>query len=1021
MKRLMWILSIACVFGTTTMASDIAFYVGSPNFDGWYSVAEMNKNVATIIDMTGRLFYDVQQFNDDQLAALGEWVEENTDDGEMDILWLNGCVPSSLYPIGNTQPDGSRIENWLDGGNMIINVGDWFAYVTYEGGARSGTENTGTGAANILDLSSGIIVSADNTALTVTDAGKQYIPSLGDSVVTYRPIAPSAVVAPWEVAAVFAQNAAGTYADPIVIHNTVTNSYVAFVNQSSGGAPPGWLNDRGVSCAEFITNWVATVVGLSNPGAARAPVPDDDTVDVPVDVILTWMPSEVAATHDVYFGTSFDDVNDATQPLASVTDTAFDPEGLLEYGQTYYWRIDEVTDAPDYTVVKGNVWSFTAEAYGYQIANVTATASAQQPASPASKTVDRSGLDEFDQHGVDLKTMWATPGGLPAWIQYTFEKVYKLHELWVWNSNSELESIMGFGAKDVVIEYSLDGETWTALENVPEFAQGTGKTTYTANTIVDLGEVLAKHVRLTVNDNWGTMSPIVSLSEVRFFYTPTQAFGANPADGATDVSIDATLNWRPGREATSHELYFGADANAVAEGTVAPTTLVDHSYAPAGLMLATDYFWKVDEVGDAGTYEGDVWTFKTEEVVVIDDFESYGDDMDAEEAVFQTWIDGYDEDTNGSIVGIDPAIDGTFCESTIVHSGGRSMPIFYDNSGAATYAEAKRTFDDGQDWSASGIQSLSLWFRGTIGNTGTLYIKINNTKVTYSGSATDIGIGGWQRWNIVLADTGANLSNVTTLTLGVGGAGAKGTLYVDDIRLYPKVFASPTSNVGIAISTQAGWFGQAAANREMQEIVDNAQAPVVVFNASDQDGLADWLSNHTHNGVANLLILCGQLPDTIYAPGNTQVDDSIVEQFLDGGNTIINTGDWIFYVVNGAGTNGAAGLQTIMDIPGVTVAGGDNTAVTVTADGQELTPSLQDFATDRPFHLDTLAGDWSTELVLAQNATGTLADPVVVKNSATGGRIGVFYQTAGQDNDPRGEVISEWINNWYLEAVSGGN
>ena len=59
--------------------------------------------------------------------------------------------------------------------------------------------------------------------------------------------------------------------------------------------------------------------------------------------------------------------------------------------------------------------------------------------------------------------------------------------------------------------------------------------------------------------------------------------------------------------------------------------------------------------------------------------------------------------------------------------------------------------------------------------------------------------------------------------------------------------------------------------------------------------------------------------------------------------------------------------------------------------------------------------------LLAFTADGMLADPVVVKNSATGGRIGVFYQTASQDNDPRGEVISEWINNWYLEAVSGGN
>jgi len=223
----------------------------------------------------------------------------------------------------------------------------------------------------------------------------------------------------------------------------------------------------------------------------------------------------------------------------------------------------------------------------------------------------------------------------------------------------------------------------------------------------------------------------------------------------------------------------------------------------------------------------------------------------------------------------------------------------------------------------------------------------------------------------------------------------------------------------IAISTQAGWFGQAAADREMQEIADNVKAvSVELFTVNDHDALAAWVADHTGDGAADLLILCGQFPDTIYTPGNIQADDSLAELFLDDGNVIINTGDWIFYVVNGAGTNAAGGLQTMMDIPGVTVAGEDDTAVTVTADGQEFTPSLQNFATDRPFHLDTLAGDWEVELVLAGNAAGTRADPVIVHNTVTDGRIGIFYQTAGQDNDPRGEVISEWINNWFIKNLA---
>ena len=127
--------------------------------------------------------------------------------------------------------------------------------------------------------------------------------------------------------------------------------------------------------------------------------------------------------------------------------------------------------------------------------------------------------------------------------------------------------------------------------------------------------------------------------------------------------------------------------------------------------------------------------------------------------------------------------------------------------------------------------------------------------------------------------------------------------------------------------------------------------------------------------TSDILILCGQLPDTIYTPGNTQEDDSLVELFLDDGNCIINTGDWIFYVVNSATTNGSAGLQTIMDISGVTMGSMDVDNMTVTADGQTFTPTLQDFQTDRAFVLTSLAGDWYTELALAQTDDGTKADP----------------------------------------------
>ncbi|GAI16639.1 unnamed protein product, partial [marine sediment metagenome] len=80
---------------------------------------------------------------------------------------------------------------------------------------------------------------------------------------------------------------------------------------------------------------------------------------------------------------------------------------------------------------------------------------------------------------------------------------------------------------------------------------------------------------------------------------------------------------------------------------------------------------------------------------------------------------------------------------------------------------------------------MALWFRGTGGNTGQLYVGVNGSKVVYDGDASDVQRAGWQAWNIELASFGTNLQSVTTLAIGIDGNGASGTLYFDDIRLYP--------------------------------------------------------------------------------------------------------------------------------------------------------------------------------------------------------------------------------------------
>jgi hypothetical protein len=466
----------------------------------------------------------------------------------------------------------------------------------------------------------------------------------------------------------------------------------------------------------MLSNAILYMLGKSVvQGLAADPAPAVGTTDVPFDVTLNWTAGEFAKTHDVYLGIAAADVNNASRadPLGVLVSEGQDGASYattdLQFGQTYYWRVDEVNAVPSDRIVKGEIWSFTVEPFAYPITDVTATAASAQPGMGPENTVNGSGLNASDQHSIEATQMWMSAGVQPSWIQFEFDQVYQLHELWVWNSNQIIESIVGFGAKDVTIEYSTDGATWTPLANAPEFARATGTPDYTANTIVSFDGVSAKYVRLTINSSWGGL-PQAGLAEVRFFQIPVQAREPQPANGAAEVDLEATLNWRPGREATSHQVYFGADPNAVRAGTAPAQTVTVHRYLPDSLDFGRTYYWRVDEAGQAAAYPGDLWSFSTREYEWIDDFESYTDQPGEE--IFTVWVDDFTNGLSGSMVGYLTAANGTFGETTIVHAGNQSMPFEYNNVNAPFYSEAEREFSPVQDWTGHGADSLVLYFQG---------------------------------------------------------------------------------------------------------------------------------------------------------------------------------------------------------------------------------------------------------------------------------------------------------------------
>jgi hypothetical protein len=492
---------------------------------------------------------------------------------------------------------------------------------------------------------------------------------------------------------------------------------------------------------------------------ALGPNPGDGDLYSDTWATISWRAGDFAVSHDVYIGDNFDDVNEATRDsdlfrgnqeleyiIVGFVGYPY-PDGLVP-GTTYCWRIDEVNEADPNSPWKGKVWSFSIP---------PKTAYFPNPA------------DDAELVDLDVKLRWTA----------------------------------GFGA---ILHYVVFGEDFDEVSN-RAMGTPTGSTTYNPGALK-----LAKTYYWRVDEFAGAET---HRGKVWSFTTLGAANNPNPTNGAVDIKPSVILSWEAGSVAASHEVYFGTDADAVRNATKTspeykgPKALGEESYDPGQLEFNSTYYWRVDEFNDASTdspWAGRVLSFTTGDFFVIDDFEDYdtGDNQ-----IWYAWHDGL----GYGVAGTDPYFTGngtgaavgdettaSYTEETIIHGGGKSMPIAYDNNkqGFAYYSEVEHTLTDQRDWTERGVDSLSIWFRGEPDNDAEpLYVAVSNSTgipvVVVHDNPAAAQINKWTQWIIPLqtfADQGINLTNVDRIAIGLGTrgnttvAGGSGKMFFDDIRLY---------------------------------------------------------------------------------------------------------------------------------------------------------------------------------------------------------------------------------------------
>jgi len=482
------------------------------------------------------------------------------------------------------------------------------------------------------------------------------------------------------------------------------------------------------------SKWGTALLVLGADKEAVNPDPTDGQTGVPCDAILRWTQGIYAAKHNVYFGTVFDDVNQAStaDPRGvlvgeSQDDTTYGPAGVLGFGQTYYWRVDEVNAPPDSAVYKGEVWSFTT--VNFIIVDDFESYNDLDTTNPNSNRIFLTWLDGLDQPTNGSIVGYADPPFAEQSIVYGGEQSMPL----AYDNDmkySEAQRTLSGSASDWTRE-GVDSLTLWFRGN-PAYVGGFVEAPAGTYTMTASGTDIwsdADEFHFAYKEFSGAGAIIAEVESVENT-DPWAKAGVMIRDTLEPDSRNAALLVTPENGVRFQYRKTAGDSTEryFAEGITAPQW-VKLERTTGGLVRA---FYSAD---------GSTWTLLNMAVVSMD---------------MPVYI---------GLAVTSHNVDAT-CEAKFSH-------VSFGNSSV------------GPQWTDQDVGMLS-------NDAQPMYVVLNGIAVVYHEDPGATQIDTWTQWNIPLqsfADQGVDLTNVNTIGIGFGDrnnpqAGGSGLMYFDDIRLY---------------------------------------------------------------------------------------------------------------------------------------------------------------------------------------------------------------------------------------------
>jgi hypothetical protein len=508
-------------------------------------------------------------------------------------------------------------------------------------------------------------------------------------------------------------------------------------------------------------------VMLGDPRLAWKPSPaNGSTLDVEHITSLSWVPGEDAAQHDVYFGTDLAAVADANEfdtmgiYQGRQLETTYTPTEALQWGQTYYWRIDEYnTDA---TITQGRIWTFTVADYltvdDFEFYNDLETTD------PNSNRIYNTWLDYYvNNTGATVGYLWET--ALPQG-QHFAETI-----------------IVNSGTQSMPLFYDNDG---TVNEGTKYEKTGTDYYSETECTFDHVQDWTRENVKSLAL--WFRGYPATKGS-----YTPNAGTFTVKADGA-DIGGTADAFHFVYKKMTGDMVYIEAKVESIGSSD---------ADAKAGVMIrdsleadSTNAFLCLTQDGRISFQARTVYRGSTEDATSDANTINlpYSVRLERElggNTFYASYFDGIEwvrlptEDYNSEFLNpqgvtmTDPVYIGLAYTSSI--TGTFSQAVF---------SNVKINDVPFQPTGSRDVPS---------NDAAPLYVAVEDSsnppkiKVINHPDPNAVQLDEWTEWPIDLQDVneaGVDLKNIAKIYIGVGDrdnpvSGGFGKLYIDDIRLYP--------------------------------------------------------------------------------------------------------------------------------------------------------------------------------------------------------------------------------------------